>query len=382
MDTADSQHLSRLSKLLLVSAGVAFAWVLLSLTLGLSASQAHADDGGLLGGATAIVDDGATAVTGVVSDTGAAAVEVVAPVVQPAVQPVENVVQPVADAVVQPVASAVEPIISSTPVAPVVGSVVTTVADIPAGGIVSPLTDTVLGVVETVPVVDGLVSGLGVDTAVSSVGSSVDGVLQGGTTTVVDTVSGIVGPVGGTLTDPAVPPLTGLVDPLVVPAVDAGTDAAVNPLEMLARAAYLAGATASLSLASDLSAALSSPDSAFVSNGAVGGNLRSSPRCHAGGLRLDGTRWCGSRRVGAGRPRARRRIPCLGATFGARERRGAARARAVHRRLSRLIGSSPSLATAENLAHSRASDHSSHLKERSCTPSSSAPLWARSSPAA
>ncbi|MET0779957.1 MAG: hypothetical protein ABWY26_07405 [Microbacterium sp.] len=266
MDTADSRHLSRLSKLLLVSAGVAFAWVLLSLTLGLSASQAHADDGGLLGDAADIVDDGATAVTGIVSHTGAAAVEVVAPVIQPVVQPIENIVQPVA--------SAVEPVISSTPAAPVVevvGSVVVTVADIPGGGIVSPLTDTVLGVVETVPVVDGLVSGLGVDAAVSSVGSSVDGVLQGGTKTVVDTVSGIVGPVGGTLIDPPVPPLTRLVDPLLVPAVGAGTNAAVNPLEMLARAAYLAGATASLSLGSDLSAALSSPDDAFVSNGAVGG---------------------------------------------------------------------------------------------------------------
>ena len=251
MDTADSQHLSRLSKLLLAGTGVAFAWVFLSLALGLSASDAHAEDeGGLLGGVTSAVDETATAVTDVVDDTATTAVQTIAPVVQP-------------------VAATVAPL----PVAPVVETLVHTVAEVPAGGLISPIADTAVDVVHTVPVVGGVATALGVDDAVSSAGTSVDGLLQGTTGAVAGTVTDVVDTAGGIVTGPGGPPLGGLHDALTGAASTAGTDAAANPVETLARAAFLAGATAWLSLTSDLPAAISSSDGASASTWAVAGIL-------------------------------------------------------------------------------------------------------------
>ncbi len=171
--------------------------------------------------------------------------------------------------VVQPVTAAVAPL----PIAPVVETVVQAVAEVPAGGLISPIADTAVEVVQAVPVVGGVASAIGVDDAVSSVGTSVDGVLQGTTGAVVGTVADVVDTAGGIVTGPAVPPLSGPDDALTGTASIAGSDAAANPVEMLARAAFLAGATAWLSLTSDLSAAISPSDGASASTWAVAGIL-------------------------------------------------------------------------------------------------------------
>ena len=117
-----------------------------------------------------------------------------------------------------------------------------------------------------------MASALGVDDAVSSVGTSVDGVLHGTTGAVVGAVADVVDTAGGIVAGPAVPPLSGP-DALTGTASIAGSDAAANPVEMLARAAFLAGATAWLSLTSDLSAAISPSDGASASTWAVAGIL-------------------------------------------------------------------------------------------------------------
>ena len=261
MDTADSQHLSRLSKMLLAGIGVAFAWMLLSVAFGLSASQAHADDDpGLLGTVAATVDDTTSAATDVVDDTTAAVAETVAPVVA-------TVTTVVPDLPVAPVVEVVE-----ATVAPVVE----TVAEVADSGVVAPIVDSTVAVVTTVPVVGSVVSALGADDALSSVGNSVDGVLGGTTGAVVGTVTEVVDSTTGSVATDIVPPISGLEDVLagtagVGPAVAARTAAAPDPLEALVRAAYLTGAAAWLSLTSDAAAGLSSSDSAAVSGGALNG---------------------------------------------------------------------------------------------------------------
>jgi hypothetical protein len=259
VDTADSQHLSRISKMLLAGTGLAFAWVLLSFALGLSTPHAHAaDDDGLLGTLTSTVDDTTTAATGVVEDTAVAAAETVAPVIK-----VVTATEPALP--VAPVDEAVESTVS-----PVVAPVVAVVTDVTESGVVSPIVDSTLGVVDAVPVVGGVVTALGADDAVSAVGASVDGVLQGTTGAVIGTASAVVGATASDVPLPTVPPLAGL-EGAATTTASTTADAAAGPLEMLARAAYLTGATAFLAIASDLPAALSSSDSAFVSGGAAGG---------------------------------------------------------------------------------------------------------------
>jgi hypothetical protein len=253
VDTADSQHLSRISKMLLAGTGLAFAWVLLSFALGLSSPHAHAaDDDGLLGTLTSTVDDTTTAATGVVEDTAVAAAETVAPVIK-----VVTATEPALP--VAPVVEAVESTVS-----PVVAPVVAVVTDVTESGVVSPIVDSTLGVVDAVPVVGGVVTALGADDAVSAVGASVDGVLQGTTGAVIGTASAVVGATADVAPLPAVPRLAGL-EGAATTTASTTADAAAGPLEMLARAAYLTGATAFLAIASDLPAALSSSDSAFVS---------------------------------------------------------------------------------------------------------------------
>src|SRR5215213_637651 len=112
--------------MLLAGTGVAFAWVLLSVALGFSASQAHAeDDNGLLRTVTATVSDTASGVTGIVEDTASATVAPVAQTVAPVVQTV----------------AAVAPIVPVAPVVDVVQSVATpvftTVAEVTDWGVVA-----------------------------------------------------------------------------------------------------------------------------------------------------------------------------------------------------------------------------------------------------
>lgn len=258
MDTADSQHLSRISKMLLAGTGVAFAWVLLSFALGFSTSQAHAEeDPGLLGAVASTVDGTTSAVTDVVDGTTSAVVQTVTPVVEAV-----TAAPPVAPAA--PVVEAVQ-----ATVAPVLN----TVTEVTDSG-VAPIVDSAVGVVGAVPVVGGVVDALGAGDALSSVGTSVDGVLQGTTGAVIGGVTEVVETATGNAANPVVPPVSGLTDLLTGSAGTAVTRTdVVNPLETLARAAYLTGAAAWLSLTSDLPAVLSSPDSATVSGGELGGAL-------------------------------------------------------------------------------------------------------------
>lgn len=257
MDTAHSPHLLRLSKMLLAGIGVAFAWVLLSVAVGLSASQAHADDDpGLLGAVAATVDDTTSAATAIVDDSTATVAEAIAPVVG--------------------IVSAVAP---DLPVAPIVATTVAPVVEAAAkaadSGVVAPIVESAVAVVGTVPVVGSAVSALGADDALSSVGTSVDGVLGGTAGAVVGTVAKVV---DGTTGSVAVPPVSALDDVLagatggVTVVVAERAAAAPGVFEPLARAAYLTGAAAWLSLVSD-AAALTSPDSAAVSGGGLGGMI-------------------------------------------------------------------------------------------------------------
>jgi hypothetical protein len=274
VDTALSQHLSRLSKMLLAGLGVAFAWVLLSLALGLSSSQAHADDG-LLGGLGSTVEDTTSAVTAVVDDTATA---VIAPVVEPVA------------AVTEPVAPVVERVAQTAPVSPVVEAVQTVAAPVAnavdaAGesGVVAPIVDSAVTVIASVPVVGEVSSALGVDSAASSLGSSVDDVLQSTTGTVEQTViTPVVAPVAGALTD-VIDTATGVVPTPVSPVIPpegvfdgvshsiVGTvlpDAAPGVIETLSRAAFLAGASAWLAMLEMPSALLTGDGSGVTDAGA------------------------------------------------------------------------------------------------------------------
>lgn len=266
MDTADSQHLSRISKMLLAGTGVAFAWVLLSFALGFSTSQAHAEeDPGLLGAVASTVDGTTSAVTDVVDGTTSAVVQTVTPVVEAV-----TAAPPVAPAA--PVVEAVQATV--TPVLNTVTPVLNTVTEVTDSGVVAPIVDSAVGVVGAVPVVGGVVDALGAGDALSSVGTSVDGVLQSTTGAVIGGATEVVETATGNAANPVVPPVSGLTDLLTGSAGTAVTRTdVVNPLETLARAAYLTGAAAWLSLTSDLPAVLSSPDSATVSGGELGGAL-------------------------------------------------------------------------------------------------------------
>ena len=298
MDTADSQRLSRISQLLLAGAGVAFAWVLLSFTFGFTSGQAHADeDPGLLGsvtgvvddtatGVTDVVDDAATGVTGGVQNTTTAVEQTAAPVVEPVVETVAPVVEAVEPIVpVAPVVEAVEPIIPVVDaVQSTVAPVVTTVTEIADGNVVAPLAETAVGVVTGVPVVGGVVTSLGVDRAATSLGSSVDGVLQGTTQAVSGTVTNVVDTTGGVVPTPVTPTLPGRDELLAgadevaagaFPQAAASTPAppAGDLLSTLSRAAYLTGALALSSLVADAAVVSGASDVSFIAGGATEGLL-------------------------------------------------------------------------------------------------------------
>ncbi len=300
MDTADSQHLSRISKMLLAGTGVAFAWVLLSLALGFSGDQARADaDPGLLGAVTSTVEDTASAGTEVVGGTVNTVAETVAPVVAPVsetVAPVAETVAPVAETVTgSPVVAPVVEVVE-TVAAPVVKSaepVVDAVTGAAGGGVVAPVVDAALQVVDGVPVVGGIVSGLGVDKAATSVGSTVDGVLTGTTGPVVGAVTDTAGPIVGVVTDivdtstgvtpgSAVPGLPSLTDPDALLPVGSTTGTAMSAadahaLQLFLRSLYATYASGSLAAHTVSSEAADAPlagDAASVVFGAAtGGTL-------------------------------------------------------------------------------------------------------------
>lgn len=240
MNAPDSQVLSRVSKMLLAGIGVAFAWLLLTFALGISSSNAHADDdSGLIDGLGSALVGATSSVTDIVEDTAASVADAVAPVVQSVVSTPP----------VQPVAPVIEI------VAPVVTTVVSSVADVAASGVTSPIVDVANEAVAAIPLVGATSAALGLDDTLASVGASVDTILTGTTaaaadtatgvldtaTGVPDTATGVLDPLTGLL--PGVPPL-GPTDDVLTPSVAAASaDAAPQPLEAVARAAMLSVAT-------------------------------------------------------------------------------------------------------------------------------------------
>lgn len=217
MEIATSRQLPKVVRLALIGTGAAFAWIVLSFVLGLGASNANAaesDDDGLLGGAlgavTSLVDQTASTVTGTVSGVTSGVTGVVNSVVDVAPAPVQ-----------QPVSQVVQS------VGAVVTAVTQPVSDVVSGGVVSGITQPVVDVVTQVPVVGGIVSGIGLDDAVTDLGETVDDTL-GGVVDAVDETGATVGqpPVGAPL--PGTPGLPGIPDLPLVPALPGLTDAGQN----------------------------------------------------------------------------------------------------------------------------------------------------------
>ncbi|WP_307858556.1 hypothetical protein [Microbacterium flavescens] len=184
MEIATSQ-LPRIWRLALIGAATAFAWIVLSLLLGLGYGSAHAaegyDDGkGLLGAVTSAVDRTAASVTSTVTKTTSTVTEVVNTVVDVAPAPVQ-----------QPVREVVK----------TVGTVVNTVAEpvvqVVSNDAVSTITKPVVEVVTQVPVVGGIVSGTGLDDAVGDLAETVDDTVDGVTGAVTDTGEAIGQPSTG-----------------------------------------------------------------------------------------------------------------------------------------------------------------------------------------
>ena len=212
MEIATSRQLPKVVRVALIGVAATFAWIVLSFVLGLGASNANAaesDDDGLLGGAlgavTSLVDQTASTVTGTVSGVTSGVTGVVNSVVDVAPAPVQ-----------QPVSQVVQS------VGAVVTAVTQPVSDVVAGGVVSGITQPVVDVVTQVPVVGGIVSGIGLDDAVTDLSETVDDTL-GGVVDAVDETGATVGqpPVGA----PGTPGLPGIPDLPLVPALPGLTDA-------------------------------------------------------------------------------------------------------------------------------------------------------------
>lgn len=205
MELAASLPASKIARLALIGVGTAFAWIILSLALGISSTDAHAnetDDDSALGAVTSLLGATTSTVTGglgAVVDTATSAVSsVVAVTPAPVQQPVQQVTQTVA-AIVAPVQQ---------------------IAD---SGVVSAVVAPVVGIVQRTPVVGQVVGALGLDAAVTDVTGTVDGALS-------DTV-GIVGSVTE-LAPPTTPPLTpapGDLPDTYVSAMDASATAFATP---------------------------------------------------------------------------------------------------------------------------------------------------------
>lgn len=229
MEIATSQ-LPRIVRLALIGAGTAFAWIVVSLLLGLGLGQAHAGDTdgeGLLGGAvdavTTTVDATATTVTNTASTVVPGAVEAAGAVIAAAPAPVQQPVSQVAQAAVGVVTGVTRP-----------------VSDVVSGGAVSAVTQPVVDVVSEVPVVGGIVTGIGLDDAATDLGGTVDDTL-GGLVGVVDDTGAAVGrpSTGGPGEGPLVPGLPG------VPVLPTSfSDAAATAVESTASIATEAEASA------------------------------------------------------------------------------------------------------------------------------------------
>lgn len=152
----------------LVAAGLASAWVLLTLVLGFGSSDARAedgDDGGALGG---LLSSAVDVTTGVVSDAATHGVGSATAVVGTAVQSVT---------VPAPVAAVAAPLVETASTVVVGASNV--VASAAATGLVGPVGDAVTVLVVQTPIVGDVAHAVGVDAAIGSLGHGLDATVEG-----------------------------------------------------------------------------------------------------------------------------------------------------------------------------------------------------------
>lgn len=268
MEIATSQLLPRVVRLALIGAATAFAWIVIALLLGLGAGDAHAgdrDDNGLLGGAlgavTSVVDGTASTVAGTVSTVAAGVTEtantVVAAVPAPVQQPVAQVVQTVGT---------------------VATTVTTPVAEVVSGGAVGAVTKPAVDMVEQLPVVGDIVTGVGLDDAVEDLSGTVDGTLTEVVGAVDDTGAAIGNPpegggvpeIPGLPSTPPIPQLPGgsSTDSPADPVAASADDAATVALSLAAEKAGLTGRT--WGAASALSSGAGASAAAVVSSAGLG----------------------------------------------------------------------------------------------------------------
>jgi hypothetical protein len=180
VDIANSQ-LSRILRLALIGVATAFAWIALSLLVGLGSGYAQAaendDDEGLLGAVTSIVDRTTSTATNTVATVTTGVAKVVNTVVSVAPAPVQKPVQQVVATVGTTVATVTRP-----------------VADASASGVVGTVTKPVVETVSQVPIVGEVASAAGLDDAVDSLTGSADDTLAGVTESVVETAAGLARP--------------------------------------------------------------------------------------------------------------------------------------------------------------------------------------------
>lgn len=172
MVSADSLSASRIVRLALIGLGAAFAWIVLSLLLDFGSAQASAqegDDESGLGAVTSLLDTTVTGVTDTVGTVGSTTTGVVDTVVEVAPAPVQAPVQEVVSTVGDVVTAVAEP-----------------VQQIADSGVVSAVVTPVVDLVQQTPFVGGIAGGLGLDDAVTELGTTVDGALSGTVSTVAD----------------------------------------------------------------------------------------------------------------------------------------------------------------------------------------------------
>lgn len=166
---------------------IALAWTVFTLFFG--GGAAHADDredDGRSGGLTSLLGETVGGLTSLAGDTVRGATAIVAPVVTEVVAPVvTTVVAPVQEAVPEVVTTVTETVESvpvvgqtATPVVSGVGdaveAVTTPVTEVLQDAPVTQLTDPVTAALEQIPVVGGLLSGLGVTDGVDNLAGALD----------------------------------------------------------------------------------------------------------------------------------------------------------------------------------------------------------------
>jgi hypothetical protein len=249
------------------------AWATLTVLVG--GGSAHADDQaeGPLDGLTSLVSNTVSAVTAPVTPI---VTQVVAPVVTQVVAPVQQAAPAVVATVTEPIAQA--PVVGPV-TAPVVhavtetaASVVEPVTDLLTDAPVSQLTDPILETVSGIPVVGGLVTDLGV---ISAVGDIVG---------VVDDTTALL----GNVPNETVPPVLEALDPttpapgegssgVAEPPAPTATTAVTVPASPASSASSAPRSATSSALSASTGAAPSSDDVTPVPSGAPAGSPPGAP---------------------------------------------------------------------------------------------------------